>query len=310
MPLNEKLKTSIIVPTYNGAAKITSLLKALASQTYNDFELIVVIDGSTDNTSEIVTEYTSGFQQVRVIKQVNKSRAAARNTGATAATGNLLIFFDDDTEPVAHAVEFHIRHHQTMKGSILGGHLLMDIRNTSNDFYQYRYAIEQKWDSVFPDKLGQVSIEKLKFTSQNFSVPAELFLSLNGFDERLSDSEDFDFCMRALLKQIPVYYDKNIFAWHRDYADVAGYVMRQKEYKHSKVRLLKLHPEYYQLHPRSFAISQKKISSYKRFVTRFFIYNFFWKYILRSIFFLKVIPKKIRFRLYEVIIYSSNLHEK
>ena len=310
MLLNKNIEVSIIIPTYNGANKIRVLLNALASQTYNDFELLIVIDGSTDNTNDVVAQSKADFQHLQIINQENKGRAIARNTGATKAKGTMLIFFDDDIDPVSNVVESHIRHHQLVNDSILCGHLLMDNRNTMNDFFQYRHSIEQKWDSAFQDMAGRVSFKNYKFTSQNLSVPRELFLSLNGFDNRLIDSEDFDFCFRALLKQIPVYYDKKIFAWHRDFVDVAGFITRQRAYKHAKSYLLKLHPEYIRLHPRSFEISQKPISSYKYLLSKLFIYNSFWKQVINSSAFLKIIPEKIRFRLYEVIIYSSTLHEK
>ena len=304
------MKASIIIPTYNGAMKITSLLNALAGQTYRDFELLVVIDGSTDNTYEIISESMNQFQDAKILQQTNKGRAASRNAGVKESKGEVLIFLDDDVEPLNNLVELHIRHHQTMHDTILVGQLFMDIRSNKNDFFNYRYFIEQKWDSLSQNEFGSVTFENYRFTSGNLSLKRELFYTLNGFDERLIDSEDFDFCMRALMKQIQIYFNKKIFAWHKDFSSLKGYINRVKAYKHAKNYLLKLHPEYLKLHPGSFEINRQKVNFSKQTISRFFIYNSFWNVLLTSNPFLVLVPRKIRFKLYEIIIYSSTLHDK
>ena len=154
---------SIVIPTYNGALKIPSLLNALASQTCKDFEVLVVIDGSTDNTYEIVSGHLSDFQHARIIQQPNKGRAATRNKGAREATGEIVIFLDDDVEPLNNLVELHVQHHQTTDNSILVGQLFMDIRDNKNDFFDYRYFIEQKWDACFPKELKIVSFDHFRY---------------------------------------------------------------------------------------------------------------------------------------------------
>jgi len=303
------MTASIIVPTYNGASKITSLLNALVTQTYKDFEVIIVIDGSTDHTYETVNIYQSKFQHIKIIQQENSGRAASRNAGAREAKGNIIIFLDDDIVPLDNLVELHIRHHQNLPGSMIVGKNFMDIRGNRNDFYSYRYSIEQKWNPYYPDELKPVTFEDYRFTSSNLSLSKSLFFSLNGFEEQLRDSEDFDFSIRALLKNVPIYYDQNIFGWHCDFVDLEGYLKRQKEYKHSKIFLLNLHPEYYSLSPANFNISQGRINIFKKIISKFFIYNIYWKQVLQSKFFLKLVPGKIRFKLYELIIYSSTLHD-
>ena len=60
----EEMFVSVIIPTYNGAHKLPALLDALQKQTYNEFELIVAIDGSTDNTDEVLKTYTPFFKSV------------------------------------------------------------------------------------------------------------------------------------------------------------------------------------------------------------------------------------------------------
>ena len=88
---------SVIVPTYNGGSKIGRCLASLRNQDCSrSFEVIVVMDGSTDNTVEVLKQ----FPEVRVLIQANAGPAAARNLGAREALGDIIVFTDDDCEPM------------------------------------------------------------------------------------------------------------------------------------------------------------------------------------------------------------------
>jgi glycosyltransferase involved in cell wall biosynthesis len=91
------VSVSIIVPTWNGAGRIEHCLAALSSQNFDrPFEIIVVNDGSTDNTLEVLAQYP----RVRVISQPNAGPAAARNRGVREALGDIVAFTDDDCQPL------------------------------------------------------------------------------------------------------------------------------------------------------------------------------------------------------------------
>lgn len=88
------VKFSIIIPTYNRANLIGITLKSVLSQDYSDYEVIVVDDGSTDNTEDVVKSF--GENNITYIKTNNRERGAARNTGAESAKGDYLYFLDSD----------------------------------------------------------------------------------------------------------------------------------------------------------------------------------------------------------------------
>jgi glycosyltransferase involved in cell wall biosynthesis len=91
------LTVSIILPTYNRAKFLPEAFAAIRDQQWTDWELIVVDDGSTDNTRELVPELTRGWQQpVRYIHQENLGAYGARNTGLDHATGKYIAFYDSD----------------------------------------------------------------------------------------------------------------------------------------------------------------------------------------------------------------------
>jgi glycosyltransferase involved in cell wall biosynthesis len=87
---------SVVIPVYN---RTTILLKTLASilkQSYRDFEIIVVDDGSTEDVEANLSEVIKKNPEVKLIRQENKERGAARNTGLRNASGNYIVFFDSD----------------------------------------------------------------------------------------------------------------------------------------------------------------------------------------------------------------------
>src|SRR5436190_2046181 len=85
---------SVIIPCYNRAGMIAKTIISLQNQEYQNYELIVVDDGSTDNTEQVVKKLAD--KRTIYYKKLNEERAAARNYGAKLAKGNYLNFFDSD----------------------------------------------------------------------------------------------------------------------------------------------------------------------------------------------------------------------
>ncbi|MBM4104451.1 MAG: glycosyltransferase family 2 protein [Planctomycetes bacterium] len=89
------MRISVIIPAYNAAAYIERALRSVLNQTRSADEIIVINDGSTDTTSEILKQYKG---KIRIIEQANAGVSAARNTGIRAATGDWIAFLDADDE--------------------------------------------------------------------------------------------------------------------------------------------------------------------------------------------------------------------
>lgn len=90
------MRFSIIVPTYNRAHFIGRCLDSLLAQSFNDFEVIVVDDGSRDHTADIVQAYSQRDQRIHYVWQPNSERGAARNHGIRLAQGDYITFLDSD----------------------------------------------------------------------------------------------------------------------------------------------------------------------------------------------------------------------
>ena len=101
-----KPQISVIIPAYNRAKTIRNALESLRAQTYSNWEAIVVDDGSTDNTCEIVSEIARNDQRIRLLRhEQNRKAQAARNTGIRAAKGAWITFLDSDDEYLPNSIE-------------------------------------------------------------------------------------------------------------------------------------------------------------------------------------------------------------
>lgn len=91
-----KPKISIVIPSYNRAEYISATLDSILAQTYKDFEIVFVDDGSTDNTEKILHEYSGKDYRVKYFKQPNSERAVARTYGMELAMGDYICLVDSD----------------------------------------------------------------------------------------------------------------------------------------------------------------------------------------------------------------------
>lgn len=94
--MNKSPKISVIVPVYNSDNKIGRLLDSVLNQTFSDFEIIIINDGSTDNSQEIIDTFEKKDSRVFVLHQENKGVSAARNKGIEHAKGEYVVFYDSD----------------------------------------------------------------------------------------------------------------------------------------------------------------------------------------------------------------------
>lgn len=102
---SENLMVSIIIPAYNAERFIADTLDSLIGQTYHNLEIVVVNDGSSDSTFDILTDYASKDNRVKVINQTNSGQSAARNAGLRSSHGDLVTYVDSDDWLSADAIE-------------------------------------------------------------------------------------------------------------------------------------------------------------------------------------------------------------
>jgi len=87
---------SIVIPTFNRADLIVYSIESVVSQSFNDWELVIVDDGSTDNTAEVIANYSLKDSRIKYLYQANSERSVARNNGILNSTGKYVCFLDSD----------------------------------------------------------------------------------------------------------------------------------------------------------------------------------------------------------------------
>ena len=234
---------SVIIPTYNGARRIMRVLEALRAQTTPGFEVVVVIDGSTDDTAERVEEARSWFERIRVIRQENAGRAAVRNRGAAEASEDLLVFLDDDMHPAPGCVDAHVAHHTLHPGSLVSGTQYEVDGPEETSFTRFRARLRRQWDAPLRQIHGPLPFERLHMTAANFSIERAVFERLGGFDPRLNDGEDLVLLHQAHRAGVPIFYSESAYATHHDEATCRGFVNRLRQYHAAREKVLELHPE-------------------------------------------------------------------
>jgi GT2 family glycosyltransferase len=218
---------SIIIPTYQRCASVLRALRALGQQTLSPdaYEVIVCIDGSEDGTREALSRFSTAYK-LGVIWQNRRGRAAACNAGVYAATGELLVFLDDDMEPAPGFLTAHQKAHGPRDKLGIVGAVPITFEESSPPVVRY---IGLKFNQHLETLCQPHYKFKLRdFYSGNFSISREILLRVGPFDEdfKAYGNEDLElsvrlskagvqlrFCPDALARQ---YYNKDFPALARD----------------------------------------------------------------------------------------------
>ena len=166
---------SVVIPTLNRAGVLANAMRSVLAQTYADLELIIVDDGSTDDTAAAVKAFAD--ERVRYLHQSRHGVSAARNAGAEAARGELLVFLDSDDEMEPNALEVMSRA-QTVHGwdAVLGARIM-----ASPD--------RLRWRTVVPRRLA--------FVPGAFAIKRSTYSEVGGYDPQLGFGENTAFGWRV-----------------------------------------------------------------------------------------------------------------
>ncbi|MCG3207723.1 MAG: hypothetical protein FOGNACKC_01323 [Anaerolineae bacterium] len=183
---------TVIIPTYNRSVYLAQTLRSVLNQTYPYFEVVVIDDGSSDNTAEVVNNFSDG--RLHYLYQSNSGRSSARNRGIAAAKGNYLAFLDDDDLYLPHKLACQVAFLETNPNVALvasGTQLL--------DQYGSVRGVWRTWlDQPDLTLLNCLYACPLPTCSVLFRRQALLGLD-HWFDPELDLAEDTDFFIRLLL---------------------------------------------------------------------------------------------------------------
>lgn len=185
----DEVDVSVVIPTYNRAYLIPRAIQSVLNQTCEDFEIIVVDDGSTDNTNEVVESIND--ERIRYIRhERNKGAAAARNTGIMAAKGKYIAFLDTDDEWLPEKLEKQMAAFRNASSQI-GVVYTSLVRIEGDRTYIPPPRARKKEGNIYCNLLGECFV----LTSTTV-VNRECFTKVGMFDERFSVAEDWDLFIR------------------------------------------------------------------------------------------------------------------
>lgn len=288
---------SVIIPSYNGASKLPNILSALEKQVHCDFEVIVVVDGSTDNTKELL-DRTEQSYSLKVVYQTNQGRSNTRNNGAKEASGDILLFLDDDIDILPTVLGAHTTFHLKNENTILVGGI-DEYATAHTDIQKYKAWLSERW------QIQAVSVDTPYISAAHFSIPKKIFVKLGCFDSHLNDGEDFDLAVKAKMAGYDIKIDTSIIAYHHDPITCSSYIKRQRQYLSAHEELERLKPEIYKQYDMRKVIRK---SGWKGWVFNFFAHSFWVKVIDKETWWIILLPKKVRYQIYDLVITGLGMY--
>lgn len=265
-------------------------------QDYGKFRVIIVDDGSTEPQYREAEKLRDAFSfQCEVIRQENAGAPVATNKGVSHAPEGLIILFDNDIIPSRTCISQHAAFHLKHPDSILSGSADTDITRTVTDVQRYKLHMEETWRKLRPDteKLLRVDFGNFIITTANMSMQKSVYVQLGGLNPELRDGYDVDFGFRALVKGIPLYFDRNVKTIHNDQISLRYYAGRQKAYDESKKKIAAEHPELRE----KMQINSSRPSLFKRMAYSILRANIMVRFF-ESDFFSSTTPRALRYRIY------------
>jgi cellulose synthase/poly-beta-1,6-N-acetylglucosamine synthase-like glycosyltransferase len=222
-----------VIPSHNGGGRLPSLLDALARQSFDrPWEVVVVEDGS----SQVSSETLSRFPGARLVRQPQGGPGAARNRGAALATGEILVFVDDDCEPKADWLGEMLR--PFADASVVG---VKGAYVTGQSGIVPRF-VQAEYEEKFARLARKPFVNFVDGYSAAFRRRA--FMQAGGFDESFPQAsvEDREFSLRLSKGRGRLVFNPQAIVSHRHVASFWGYLAKKFKYGRWGVQILRRMP--------------------------------------------------------------------
>lgn len=167
---------TVIIPVYNTEKYLKECIDSVLNQTYKHYEVIIVNDGSTDSSVEIVKSYIKGHSNLRLLEQENKGQGSARNMAIKQAKGKYLYFMDSDDYILPDTIEkaYNKCEENQLDLVLFDGQAFYDSDFAENIILNYRYTRSGVYDEIYS---GEVLLEKLIKNNDYFVSPCLYMLN-------------------------------------------------------------------------------------------------------------------------------------
>lgn len=188
---------SVIIPTYNRADCICAGIDSVLAQTYKDYEVIVVDDGSTDNTKQVLQPYIDR-NRIEYIYQKNAGCAAARNSGIRISRGEWIAFLDSDDRWHPEYLECQMKCLERLSTKVSIANVSPDYKGKNDSVGQHNNLELRDDNFQFVSDPLEITLvrNELTVTLQGMVIERKLIEQLGGFDERVFWASDRRFILR------------------------------------------------------------------------------------------------------------------
>jgi O-antigen biosynthesis protein len=230
--VKQRPRVSVIVCCYNGGTTLASCLESLSSLDYPDYEVVLVDDGSTDDTRSIAAR----FPGVRTIHQENQGLSAARNAGLTAATGSLIAYTDADCMADPDWLTFLAAQFERTGAAAVGGPNLAPYAGRMAACVAA--APGQPMHVLESDQVAE------HIPGCNMAFRREALLAINGFDTQFRKAgDDVDICWRLQAAGYWISFAPAATVWHHRRQTPRAYLRQQAGYGEAEALLRFKHPD-------------------------------------------------------------------
>jgi Glycosyl transferase family 2 len=220
------VKVSVVIPAYNGDRYLAAAIDSVLGQTYQDYEIVVVDDGSTDNTAQVVKQYGKA---VRYLSQTNQGVAASRNLGLAAAMGDYIAFLDQD--------DFFLPHKLSSQVALLDRNADLGMVNSGWQIFHGDLSDSQNENQAAVQPWQQIP----QLTAANLIIWKPVFLGAmlfrrhwleraRGFNTTLEQTPDVDLVMRLAKIGCPAAWVEQVTVKYRQHETNASHdALRQAQ---------------------------------------------------------------------------------
>jgi glycosyltransferase involved in cell wall biosynthesis len=214
VPVGHDPLVSVVIPTYNRASVICRTIDNVLSQTYPNREIIIVDDGSTDDTQEKLREYGG---RIRVIAQPNTGPSAARNRGIAAARGTLIALQDSDDLWMRTKLERQVSLIERAGSSVaccLCDAVLRYIDRPETTAFRAAWLFPTCEEGIWTN-VAEVLATRFVWFCQSSLIRREALARVGGFDETLKYHEDYELPLRLALDGPWAFIREPLTIWHQ-----------------------------------------------------------------------------------------------
>lgn len=215
--METKYKISVVIPLYNKQNAIARTMESVFHQTVTNFEVVVVDDGSKDNSLQVVQAIQN--PRLRIIHKENGGVSSARNRGIKEAKGEFIALLDGDDLWEPTFLEEIVKMIDDFPKSAIWGVSIAFIKN--GRLYKWNQGLGEGYRGYIENYFGTTHNDL--YCSSSVVIRREVFDKVGYFDERISSSEDLDMWYRIILHYPIAFYDKILVYYNQDAENRVAY---------------------------------------------------------------------------------------